>query len=101
MKQHRKFTPLLWFVTALSFVSLSFNSFAANTSEAEPELKIQESSVTDGPYVFLNDAQKDTAYWICQSELKQTPIAKAQLTRPASCGELITSAPSSHTSGHD
>ena len=88
LKQHRKFTPLLWLVTVLPFVSLSFTSLAANTSEAEPELKIQESSVTDGPYVFLNNAQKDTAYWICQSELKQTPIAKAQLTRPASCGEL-------------
>ncbi|MCS6151738.1 metallophosphoesterase [Shewanella baltica] len=46
------------------------------------------NSVTDGPYVFLDNAQKDTAYWICQSELKQTPIAKAQLTRPASCGKL-------------
>lgn len=88
LKQHRKFTPLLWLVTALPFVSLSFTSLAANASEAEPELKIQESSVTDGPYVFWDNAQKDTAYWICQSELKQTPIAKAQLTRPASCGEL-------------
>ncbi|MDR9765898.1 metallophosphoesterase [Shewanella baltica] len=88
LKRHRKFTPLLWFVTALPFVTLSFNSLAANTSEAEPELNSQESSVTDGPYVFLNNAQKDTAYWICQSELKQTPIAKAQLTRPASCGKL-------------
>ncbi|MGI2156112.1 metallophosphoesterase [Shewanella baltica] len=88
LKRHRKFTSLLWFVTALPFVTLSFNSLAANTSEAEPELNIQESSVTDGPYVFLDNAQKDTAYWICQSELKQTPIAKAQLTRPASCGEL-------------
>ncbi|MGZ0788118.1 hypothetical protein ACXM5X_34885, partial [Pseudomonas saponiphila] len=55
LKQQRKFTLLLWFVTALPFVSLSFNSFAANTSEAEPELNIQESSVTDGPNVFLDD----------------------------------------------
>lgn len=88
LKRHRKFAPLLWLVTALPFVSLSFTSLAANASEAEPELNSQESSVTDGPYVFLNDAQKDTAYWICQSELKQTSITKAQLTRPASCGEL-------------
>ncbi|MGI2150428.1 metallophosphoesterase [Shewanella baltica] len=51
-------------------------------------LMSMSNSVTDGPYVFLDNAQKDTAYWICQSELKQTPIAKAQLTRPASCGEL-------------
>ena len=88
LKQQRKFTPLLWLVTALPFTSLAFISLAANASETDTELKIQESSITDGPYVFLDDAQKDTAYWICHSELKQTPIAKAQLTRPASCGEL-------------
>lgn len=88
LKQQRKFTPLLWLVTALPFTSLALTSLAANASEAELELKVQENSVTDGPYVFLDDTQKDTAYWICQSELKQTPIAKAQLTRPASCGEL-------------
>lgn len=88
LTQQKKITPLLWLITVLPLASLSFTSLAANASEAEPALKTQENSVTDGPYVFLDKTQKDTAYWICQSELKQTPITKAQLTRPASCGEL-------------
>ena len=60
LKQQRKFTPLLWLVTALPFTSLALTSLTANVSEAELELKIQENSVTDGPYVFLDDAQKNT-----------------------------------------
>jgi len=44
--------------------------------------------VTDGPYVFLDQGNQNTAYWICQSQLKQTPIANNQLARPNDCGNL-------------
>ena len=45
-------------------------------------------SITDGPYVFLNNGNENTAYWICQSELKQTSIAANILVRPPNCGDL-------------
>lgn len=60
--------------------------FSIATHSAEPTAT--NASVTDGPYVFLNQGQENTAYWICQSELKQTPIANNQLARPNDCGNL-------------
>lgn len=63
------------------FSLLSLFSVASNS--AEPS-----SPVTDGPYVFLDQGKENTAYWICQSELKQTPIANNQLARPNDCGNL-------------
>ncbi|ABI38166.1 metallophosphoesterase [Shewanella sp. MR-4] len=66
----------------LSLLSL----FSVATYSAEPSPTA--SAVTDGPYVFLDQGQENTAYWICQSELKQTPIANNQLARPSDCGNL-------------
>ncbi|AAN56473.1 metallophosphoesterase [Shewanella oneidensis MR-1] len=67
---------------AALFSLLSLFSVAAFSTEPAP------SSVTDGPYVFLDQGHENTAYWICQSQLKQTQIAANQLARPADCGNL-------------
>ncbi|NMD52606.1 metallophosphoesterase [Shewanella sp. DNRA4] len=67
---------------ATLFTLLSLFSVGAFSTELTP------SSVTDGPYVFLDQGNQNTAYWICQSQLKQTPIANNQLARPNDCGNL-------------
>lgn len=50
---------------ATLFTLLSLFSVGAFSTELTP------SSVTDGPYVFLDQGNQNTAYWICQSQLNK------------------------------
>ncbi|QYJ79716.1 metallophosphoesterase [Shewanella acanthi] len=44
--------------------------------------------INDGPYVFLDKERENTAFWVCDDKLKQTPIIEHQLKRPEDCAKL-------------
>ncbi|EGM69057.1 protein-tyrosine-phosphatase [Shewanella sp. HN-41] len=76
-------------ITLISMGMLaSFLALFSTPTFAVDNAALSAISVTDGPYVFLRNGDENTAYWICQSQLKQTTIVENSLTRPSDCGDL-------------
>ncbi|WP_299793727.1 metallophosphoesterase [uncultured Shewanella sp.] len=73
--------------TALSSFALLACTQLAIASTASSGIDL---TVTDGPYLFTqasSDAPQ-TAYWVCNSELRTTQVKELQLVSPNDCGQL-------------
>ncbi|WP_259651108.1 metallophosphoesterase [Shewanella colwelliana] len=69
----------------LNLLPVAFSLFALSVSANEP-------SINDGPYLIQSSPSQQSAYWICDSQLKQSSAAphnnQVKFNRPKTCTEL-------------